>query len=293
MATIAEQIQSVKAWIRLMRKETCIRLLETLDKETEGTSVELKKKLRALLKPEDTELVRKIIKFKTLLDDEMLRSIKGKELTIGLEKDEEDLQSEEEELSDVQSDEETDLRDTDFRGRTSSIKPTDSQLNRKTGEAHSREPSPNRLILTKDLPTSRQTDNSAPLDTSSVRRSELATLMDTVRKWNIKFGGNKKPTDAMLFLERLEETAHCYDITLDHLPKVMPELLKDAPLEWYRNNKKDWKSWSEFTTSFKMFFVPKRLQTDYELEVERCLQTKDQKIGEYIIAIQYKPKCVG
>lgn len=37
----------------------------------------------------------------------------------------------------------------------------------------------------------------------------IATLMDTIRKWNHKFAGTKQPMDAILFLENVVESCDC------------------------------------------------------------------------------------
>lgn len=79
MATVQEQIQAIKAWIRIMRKETCERVLESLEKDNVGTCKELKVKLRNLLDEEDVELIRHVINFKTKLDEEKLVSIKTRD----------------------------------------------------------------------------------------------------------------------------------------------------------------------------------------------------------------------
>lgn len=253
MASIAEQIQSIRAWVRIIRKDVCVRLLEHLELPAIGTSRKLKNKIRELITPENTEIIRRIITFKTQLDEERCRDIKKKEhedMEEGLEEDEE-LESEEEEEPEERTD--THSGSNRQRPRSSSFK-----------SAFSAE------------------------SFQGFRRSELATIMDTVRKWGIKFSGNKRPTDAFDFLERVEECGRCYDIPLNQLPNVMPELLKDAPLDWYRSNKHNFKSWEEFKTCFSRFFLPRKRQSDYESEVEKCKQTKGQIIADYVIAIQSK-----
>lgn len=248
MATIPEQIQSVKTWIRIMRKETCIRVLQFLEQPCVGTSRVLKIQLRDLLNTENPEvenIVRKIVNLKTKFDEEKILQIKARDPSFNID----------------------DLSDED---------------------SYFSDPEP----VIPDKCNSSPNSKSCLQNSCCQRKSELAELMDIVRKWNIKFSGNKNPADAVHFIERIEEISECYDISLDRLPKVMPELLKDAPLDWYRNNKRDWVSWEDFKTSFNRFFVPARLQTNYEDAVEKHLQLKDQSIADYVIAIQTKMRRV-
>lgn len=107
--------------------------------------------------------------------------------------------------------------------------------------------------------------------------------MDRIR--TCRFGGSKKPQDALLFLEDMQHNADCYGIDHDILPGVISELLKDKAWEWYKNNREQWRTWETFKTSFNLFFIPKRLRTQLEDEVQRHYQG-NRPIQDYVISIQ-------
>uniref|UniRef100_T1GET7 Retrotransposon gag domain-containing protein n=1 Tax=Megaselia scalaris TaxID=36166 RepID=T1GET7_MEGSC len=96
---------------------------------------------------------------------------------------------------------------------------------------------------------------------------DTASLMDTVRKWNIHFADSGKPQDAIRFIDDLEIRADCYQIDKNRLPRAMPELLRSQALDWYRNNQEEWLTWNSFVQSFTEFFVPQRMRMQIEDEV--------------------------
>ena len=59
--------------------------------------------------------------------------------------------------------------------------------------------------------------------------------IDRLRKWNLRFTGK---TDVIPFLGRLEELADIYEVDMHQLPRLMPELLTEKALQWFRNNNK-------------------------------------------------------
>uniref|UniRef100_T1GK77 Retrotransposon gag domain-containing protein n=1 Tax=Megaselia scalaris TaxID=36166 RepID=T1GK77_MEGSC len=115
---------------------------------------------------------------------------------------------------------------------------------------------------------------------------DIAATMDMVRKWNIKFSGLRKSQDAIVFLERIERMAHCYQLNLNVLPRAMPVLLSGDAEEWYSNNSEEWSSWVEFKESFCLFFVPERFREQLEDEIAKYVQLPKQSIKEYALGLQ-------
>lgn len=60
-----------------------------------------------------------------------------------------------------------------------------------------------------------------------------AEIMEKMRRWNIHYDGGN---DALDFLERIEELAAGYDVPRDHLPRILPDKLRNRALEWFRTN---------------------------------------------------------
>lgn len=151
-------------------------------------------------------------------------------------------------------------------------------------------------IINEGNRTQRHVDfaNHPPLASSSPHhfrefsRSTLPSkgeLMDKVRKWKIKFNGTGKPQEALIFIETIEETAKTYAIPLDLLPELISECLADKASEWFRNNKEEWSSWTQFVESFKIFFIPNRMRTQLENEVHKFYQG-NKTIRDYTLSMQ-------
>lgn len=103
---------------------------------------------------------------------------------------------------------------------------------------------------------------SSPSGRNTMCPFDKAEMMDKARKWNVKYDGTKKRQDALIFLESVREKADCYGIPRDALPELMP-------IEWFRNNREEWKSWTHFEESFKVFFATRSMRIQQEFEVQR------------------------
>lgn len=65
-------------------------------------------------------------------------------------------------------------------------------------------------------------------DKGNSRKSKtVGDIIDRVRKWSIRFEGNR---DVIDFIDRVEELADAYNIPKDKLPQALPELLKGKAL---------------------------------------------------------------
>lgn len=146
--------------------------------------------------------------------------------------------------------------------------------------AHTRAPSPQGLPRTGETATG---SVSVPADARGIIEPSPAEIMDKVRKWNLRFDGNREPLE---FVERMEELAEVYGIRKDMLPRAMPELLKDKALCWYRNNNAQWRSWTGFKTDFLAFFLPTRFWEELEDKIRRRTQRPGEPFKDYSIGLQ-------
>jgi len=70
-----------------------------------------------------------------------------------------------------------------------------------------------------------------------------AKCMNQIRKWGCHFDGR----DPLSFLERVEELQLQYRYTDEVMLAGLPELLRGDAIAWYRNNRADLSTWTEFT----------------------------------------------
>ena len=56
---------------------------------------------------------------------------------------------------------------------------------------------------------------------------------------------------------------------------MLPEMLTDKALEWYRNNRALWYSWDDFVEEFRDFYLP-----NYEEVLEDQIVNRCQRPGE-------------
>ncbi|XP_065361937.1 uncharacterized protein LOC135955515 [Calliphora vicina] len=108
-------------------------------------------------------------------------------------------------------------------------------------------------------------------------------VVELVRKWGLKFDGGRDPLG---FIERAEELAKMYNIDLDQLPLVLPELFKEKALVWLRNNNRHWTKWSLFKKDFYRFFLPTRYFEKLEDEIRKRTQHAREPFKEYVLALQ-------
>lgn len=115
------------------------------------------------------------------------------------------------------------------------------------------------------------------------KRMTDADIVDKVRKWGVKFDQGHDPLG---FVERVEELAECYQIPLDNLVRVLPELLTRDALIWYRNNRQNWKTWVEFIEDFRAFYLPTRFQEKLSDDIRARMQRTNENVRNYVTAIQ-------
>lgn len=103
-------------------------------------------------------------------------------------------------------------------------------------------------------------DATSLFDATSIRTRNLtkvAEVCNQVRKWNLRFDGDHHPVS---FIERLNELAESYEIPPDLLLKALPELLKGDALLWFRNNKSQWSTYTDFMNNFAENYFPQTIE---------------------------------
>lgn len=88
------------------------------------------------------------------------------------------------------------------------------------------------------------------------------------------------------FLKRIEELATAYDLSLEILLRMMPELLRDNALLWYRNNNLQWNICHKFRESMQDFFLPSRYFERLKNDIRQRLQRPNENFKDSLLAIQ-------
>jgi len=129
-----------------------------------------------------------------------------------------------------------------------------------------------------------KSNNNFTKDGNIYRPSDTDVLFKKVRNWNLRFDG-KRDSDAISFLERLNELIEAYDIEPDKIVKVLPEMLKDVALLWYRNNKHSWKTYVDFVKDFHLQFFPRCYSEKLEDEIRLRTQGENELFTDYVVAL--------
>ncbi|XP_037941960.1 peptidylprolyl isomerase domain and WD repeat-containing protein 1-like [Teleopsis dalmanni] len=117
----------------------------------------------------------------------------------------------------------------------------------------------------------------------SLTMAEYPVIINQVRKWECHYSGEH---EILPFIERIEELADMYGIHRDLLPKLMPEVLKDKALIWFRNNNKRWTEWPSFKADILAFFLPPRYFEQLEDKIRARLQQPRELFRDYVLALQ-------
>ena len=263
---LIDQIPAIKAWIRLIRKDIRVDILDQLGIDSTGLSAELKSRLLQHIHPDKTEVVKKVLQIKKSYEKAQLDVLKP-------------------ERSRVATFEPLPVRDESQEEESEVEESGDSEVERENTEKLPKCKKPSKKRLSEDETDS---ENEIKSREPCILRSKRAQLMEIVRKWSVKFSGDRSSCDAITFIERVEDLADSYGIPMNQLPRLMTELLKGESLDWYCNHKNDWSSWKQFKKSFLMFFVPFKRQTDYEDDVREYLQSSNQSMRQFILAMEIK-----
>ncbi|XP_050512090.1 uncharacterized protein LOC126888115 [Diabrotica virgifera virgifera] len=121
-------------------------------------------------------------------------------------------------------------------------------------------------------------------DLTMTKQMRQSDLLNQVRRWNTHF--DKKHSDAVDFIERIDELSLAYEVDKQDLLKALPELLGDHALLWYRNNNRHWDSWTDFNKDFKKAFYPREYLLQLEEQIRNRKQRKNEPVDRYITDIQ-------
>ncbi|KMQ86825.1 reverse ribonuclease integrase [Lasius niger] len=104
-----------------------------------------------------------------------------------------------------------------------------------------------------------------------------AKVISQIRKWGCHFDGK----DPISFLERLAELRDAYGPSDQQLLKGLPELLRGDPLLWLRNNRDQWRTWTDFERDFRTQFLPRRYQAALRREITDRRQRSGEAFNKY------------
>lgn len=99
--------------------------------------------------------------------------------------------------------------------------------------------------------------------------------VELIRRWNVSFDGQE---NVLNFIERVEELTRSSGIRTDDLLDSVALMLRDEAIFWYRNNRRDWRTWDEFVSDLKSQFLTK----DFNFRLEEEINSRKQKEGEPI-----------
>lgn len=126
--------------------------------------------------------------------------------------------------------------------------------------------------------------NQRPSQPTRLIISYEAEVMNTVRKWGLRFDASGNPLE---FIERVVELTSCYNIPQTDILRALPELFRGTALEWLRIKGNSFSTWEDFHKAFVQQFLPARYITRLEDEIYRRRQGPREKAKEYILAMQY------
>jgi len=117
----------------------------------------------------------------------------------------------------------------------------------------------------------------APLPPPAATDDGHAKCMNQIRKWGCHFDGR----DPLSFLERVEELQQQYRYADELMLAGLPELLRGEAIAWYRNNRADWFTWTDFTTALRRQYLPRRHQAKLTREIQDRRQRTDEPFNKY------------
>ena len=107
---------------------------------------------------------------------------------------------------------------------------------------------------------------------------------ETVRKWNIKFSGDKS-TSIEEFLSEIERRAHLSQMSDDELLLAIPEALTGIATLWYKSMGKYWFCWGDFCQAARKHFgAGQDFQQSLEAEIVSRTQGPDEPAHSYIFS---------
>lgn len=116
------------------------------------------------------------------------------------------------------------------------------------------------------------------------RRSDSRdNRVEQIRKWNVTYDGSK---NLLEFLERVEELSATYGIPDDEFVSSVPMLLREKAILWYRNNRRTWRTWTEFKDDICDYFLPVDIQRQLEEDIRNRTQGPKENARDSVTALQ-------
>lgn len=126
-------------------------------------------------------------------------------------------------------------------------------------------------------------DSNTGFSNGDSKPNPVARVCDSVRKWNLKFDGEK---GAVAFLERLDELKTSYAISDDEMLSALPELFRGKAILWFRINKVEWSGYNDFIEAFRSNYLPPDFKSSLGEEIRARTQGADECIRDFIIALR-------
>jgi len=136
---------------------------------------------------------------------------------------------------------------------------------------------PNDTAGTRLLPSDTLGEASSGLNSSSVR-----DVGATVRKWNVRFSGERHQSIDH-FLVRVKECQMSSRLSESELLSSLSELLEGVAGTWYRNNFMHWRSWEQFRQAALSWYGGNQdYQQRLHQEANARTQGPDELVRDYV-----------
>ena len=114
-------------------------------------------------------------------------------------------------------------------------------------------------------------------------RPNLTTVIDTMRKWNLRFSGSE---DADAYLHRLREARGVLRLTDADLLAGIPCLLTGIAAEWYRYKSVECHTFAQFERAFQNRFLDFDYQYQLSIDIENRRQGEKEPAATYLTKIR-------
>lgn len=288
-----------RCFIFNLKLEELVRFLTELELDTDGTTMDLKRRAMALARHANEDQKKIILEWRIKTSEDSVIFVKWIDAN-SPEDNREIMESVKMPISENENENKENLKQF-FRSASADIKEEwihfakdfCKTLSPALSPAHEEEMN---QIPQVEIPEIRNEamgpEISYRCSTQFPRMPERASLMDQVRKWSIRYSGDGSPQKAINFLDKVENMAKSYQITECQLLIAFPVLLLDKAETWYRCNREEWQNWEECKESFMLFFVPAKMRNQMIEEVKNCIQDNSQSVKDFIMEIQALMKFV-
>lgn len=107
-----------------------------------------------------------------------------------------------------------------------------------------------------------------------------------IHKWGIKFSGQSSKGSVMSFLEKVNDLCDARHISKEELFTSAIDLFEDTALLWFRNVKREVRTWPELVHCLKRDFLPVDYEDDLWNEIRSRTQGPSENVLIYIISVE-------